>query len=131
MKEHRIRLVGRNEEEVALVISEQRGQTCALKLEVGDLRIEAEAEDFFDAFCLIRQQLQEHSLVPICYGSSINVYPSRMSRQMASGAVAYVLSLGESAERKVNIFSAGPDVRPASVEEQRCFYLKWLSSLEA
>lgn len=90
-------------------------------------------DDLFDAFCEVRSKLQSIGLIPFCYGASLDVYPSRMSREMAGGGRAYRLTLGKPASRDdlVDIFDSGPDVMPASVENQREFFNDWLASLRA
>ncbi|RYG86037.1 MAG: hypothetical protein EON58_22210 [Alphaproteobacteria bacterium] len=129
MKEHQIYLIGGGKDESGVLTVDRRGDECWLSFLVRGERIEASADDFFEAFCHIRRQLETDSLIPFCYGASLNVYPSRMSRQMASGTVAYVLTPGVSAETRVHIFDCGPDVMPASVDNQKGFYADWLSSL--
>jgi hypothetical protein len=54
-----------------------------------------------------------------------------MARGMALGLKAYRTRLGAEAMLTdlVNIFDAGPDVDPASVEEQKAFHDEWLASV--
>ena len=129
MKEHQIYLIGGGDDESGILTPDRRGDECCLSFLFRGKRIDASADDFFDAFCGIRHLLEADSLIPFCYGASLNVYPSRMSRQMASGTVAYVLTFGKSAENRVHIFDSGPDVTPASVANQKSFYADWVASL--
>ena len=95
-----------------------------------DKTIEAVADDFFDALTSIRLELAEDGLIPHCYGASLNVYPSGMTRDMFQGTVAYRNRKGEQSTRAdaVNIFASGPDVVPSTVKEQETFYSEWLDS---
>jgi hypothetical protein len=49
----------------------------------------------------------------------------------SSSARAYRLTLGAQAREvdRVRLFDSGPDVRPASIAEQRAFHGRWLASL--
>jgi hypothetical protein len=88
-------------------------------------------EDYFEAFCRIREKLEADGIRPFCYGANRNVYPSGMSRDMGGGLMAYKLTLGQPSRSAdlVNIFIVGLDVEPVSVSEQREFYLSWVASL--
>lgn len=131
MTEHRIILVGGRDGEFGILTAEKEGETCSLSFLVRGKRHNSSSSDFFETFCQIRRELESDFLIPFCYAASLNVYPSRMSRQMSSGTVAYVLRMGESAETKVHIFETGPDVVPASVDQQRLYFDEWLASLTA
>lgn len=65
-------------------------------------------------------------------GAKRNVYPSRLSSQMAGGLLAYELKLGEQALKKdiVNIFNYDESDIVESPEEQADFFKKWLGSLK-
>jgi hypothetical protein len=131
MNTHRVFLIGGTENEVAeLTESEVSGQ-CVLLCKYRDKLIEASADDFFDALCAIRLQLERDGLVPFCYGASLNVFPSRMSREMALGKAAYRMTEGKQALRSdlVKIFDEGPDVIPSSVQNQREYFDSWIRSL--
>ena len=58
---------------------------CSLLLLHGGVEFRGVGDDYFDAFCRIREQLAERRLIPICYGASRNVYPSGMCRDMGRG----------------------------------------------
>jgi hypothetical protein len=102
-----------------------------LTLEYMGRRLEAADEDYFEAFCRIRENLEAEGLRPLCYGASRNVCPSQMSRQMGGGIRAYKLTLGQPGRIAdlVDIFAAGEDMDPVSVTEQREFHDCWLASL--
>jgi hypothetical protein len=102
-----------------------------LKLILPDSAIEAQADDFFSALIEIRTRLEKSGRLLENYGSSLNVYPSPMSRNMGSGEKAYRLAMGRQAMSSdpVSIFETGPDVVPTTVAEQETFYREWLKSL--
>ena len=89
--------------------------------------------DLFDCLTTLRaQHLEKRGWLLLCNGARIDVYPSRMSRQMSGGKKAYVMRLGEPARRSdiVDIFDPVEDLsRISTVVEQKKFYKKWLESL--
>ncbi|MGO1078553.1 hypothetical protein [Inquilinus sp. CA228] len=132
-KQHQIALIGGDDGEHAVFTEDSSHGTCKLTCAFRGKAIEAQATDFFKALCLIRQQLEPEGFVPFCYGASLNVYPSGMARDMGRGLKAYRLTKGEPASRAdlVEIFSAGPDVAPASVQAQQNFWREWLAAPRA
>jgi hypothetical protein len=48
---------------------------------------------------------------------------------MGAGAQAYKMTMGQQATDLVSIFASGPDVEPATVDEQRAFFEAWGESL--
>jgi hypothetical protein len=101
-----------------------------LTLQFLNAEIVARASDYFEALCQIRDTLEKDGWRPVCYGSSRNVYPSGMGRDMGRGLKAYRLELGRTAKISdlVAIFDSGPDVQLSSVEEQKQFWKCWLRS---
>lgn len=91
--------------------------------------IEIEGDDLFE--CLINLRIQFKQLKFLCNGSRKDVYPSRMSRQMSGGLMAYTLKIGQPTliEDLVNIFDFAEAEKIVSPEEQEEFYKKWLDSL--
>jgi hypothetical protein len=104
---------------------------CTLRCRFRGQRIEATAADFFDALCLLREQLAQHGLKPMCWGANRDVYPSGMARDMAQGMSAYRLKIGRQVRLTdlVNIFESGPAVDPVTVAEQRAFFERWEKSV--
>ncbi len=134
MSEHKIYLIGGEDDDACAILkAEQKNDDCYLQLELGALKSEATAMDFFEAFCEIRIQLEKSSLIPFCYGASLNVYPSGMCRDMGSGLMAYKTEIGQPASREnlVKIFDQGTDVIPSYVAIQKERYEKWIESLNA
>jgi hypothetical protein len=116
-----------------LLWEESPGDADRVRLAVtfGDEKIARDADDFFSALYSIRAELEAAGLMPRCYGSSRNVYPSGMSRGMRTGDKAYRLYLGRRGrpEDVVDIFEDGSDVDPVSVQVQEAYYPEWLGSL--
>jgi hypothetical protein len=104
---------------------------CRLTLLYSGHEVQAEASDYFEALCRVRDRLEAEGLRPVCYGASRNVWPSGMARGMGLGLVAYKTRLGERATRSdlVRIFDTGPDVEPVSVEEQKAYHDQWWVSV--
>jgi hypothetical protein len=122
--EYPIRLVGGGAEEPATVLLDRNGRECHLTLRYRDKSIEASATgNYFLAFSNVRECLEEEGLKPVCYGASLNVWPSGMAVSMGQGLKAYRTTIGKRAELSdlVDIFTADPDVIPATVAEQREF----------
>ena len=59
-----------------------------------------------------REQLEQFGLFPLCYGASLNVYPSGIARNMAFGLKAYRIPKDAfiRLEHLVDIFDTGDDV---------------------
>jgi hypothetical protein len=131
MTAHRIYLIGGEDEEFAQFEESEAEDSCALICCYRSKEIEAHADDLFDALCEVRLKLEVEGLIPFCYGASLNVFPSAMSRQMSLGRAAYRMTLGKQSLRSdlVQIFAEGPDIIPATVTRQREFFQSWLQSL--
>jgi hypothetical protein len=131
MDTHTIRLVGGNRDEFALFTEEQTSNSCALSCTYSGKTISAQKNDFFEALCVIRRELEKDGVMPFCYGASLKVYPSGMSRQMSAGKAAYKMEMGKQTQRSdvVRIFEHGPDVIPSTVEQQRAFFDEWIRCL--
>lgn len=132
MTAHHIYLIGGADDEFAEIEESEGQDTCGLICRFRGKEIAAHADDFFDALVAIRLSLEVEGLIPFCYGASLNVFPSAMSRQMSMGKAAYRMTLGKQALRSdmVQIFAEGPDVIPASVTRQREFFQSWHQSLQ-
>src|SRR5690349_15878520 len=83
-----------------------------VRIHLADLEMEKSADDFFSALAAIRAELDLRGIKLMIYGSSLNVYPSPMSRSMGAGEKAYRLRMGEQAKIAdlISIFETGPDV---------------------
>ena len=129
-EQHRVYLVGGNDDETAIFTLLDEGDHCRLRCEYRDEAVESTAIDFFQALCDVRGLLAKDGLIPFCYGASLDVYPSGMARDMGRGLKAYKLTVGPHAKTVdlVEIFADGLDVIPASVAVQEQFYRDWLAS---
>jgi hypothetical protein len=109
------------------------GGACVLTLTHQGRVHTAEASDYFEALCRVREVLEQDGARLLCYGASRDVYPSGMARDMGSGLRAYRTSMGHRASGSdlMDIFATGPDVQPATVEEQRRYRDEWLVSIGA
>jgi hypothetical protein len=103
-------------------------RSCVIQLRCDRCEVDGEADDFFEAFCRVREALQPHGLMPLCYGASRNVYPSSMARDMGNGLKVYKMRMGQTANELVSIFAEGVDVDPVSVATQHEFWKAWLRS---
>ena len=111
--------------------SPDRAQACLLTLVVEGKQFGASGRDFFEALVSIRRLLEPMGLLLNIYGSSRNVWPSGMARDMGQGLRCYKLTLGSkpSLQDLVDIFTTGPDVVPVTVAEQEAFVQRWLNSI--
>ncbi len=105
-------------------------QLCEVEAVMGERAWRRAAGDYFAALALVRRDLEADGWLLSCYGASRNVYPSGMARDMGLGLKAYKQQPGRHARREdlVDIFTTGPDVDPASVDEQEAFHNQWLAS---
>ena len=101
-----------------------------LSLQFNSREIESTAHDYFSAMCAIRRVLEKEGGLLHCYGASRNVWASGMCRDMGAGMKAYKLRMGSHARISdlVCIFDTGPDISPATVDEQERFNQEWLAS---
>lgn len=92
--------------------------------------ISRSGNNIFECFSQIRASLP--NIVFLCKGAKRNVYPSRMSSQMANGLLAYEFKLGEQALKKdiVNIFDHDEIDVVEDPKDQAEFYKTWLESLK-
>jgi hypothetical protein len=133
MTTHQIFLIGSHDDEAATFIETETDDACVLTCKYREKTVSATADDFFEALCKVRLELEAEHLIPFCYGASLNVYPSGMARSMARGKAAYKMQAGKHGTKKdlVRIFSEGQDVIPATVAQQREYWKEWVSSERA
>ena len=106
---------------------------CYVSIKVGDRRSKGKQSDFFDALEEARLPFEKDGYRLLCYGASLNVFPSGMGRSCTSGKEAYQFNLKNIKKTKGSkfIFDTGKDIVPATVKEQRTFFQKWMSKDEA
>ena len=100
---------------------------------MGDKRSKGKQSDFFDALEEARLPFEKDGYPLLCYGASLNGFPSGMGRSCTSGKEAYQFNLKNIKKTKGSkfIFDTGKDVVPATVKEQRTFFQKWMSKDKA
>ena len=132
MTQHQISLIGGADDEIATFTEEEASGLCRLVCAYRGKLISAEAHDYFEALSNVRLELEKEGLIPFCYGASLNVFPSRMARQMGRGKAAYKMEMGKQATQDsvVRIFENGADVIPSPVELQKQYFNDWLASLQ-
>ncbi len=115
----------------SVVLTETESGACQMLMTCDEWTLESTAEDWFDAFCAIRRDLETRELLPACYGAHLQAFPSGMSRSMGGGRKLYRLTLGKQALTKdlVGLFDAGDDVIPSTVDAQHQFFDQWIDSL--
>ena len=128
MNQYTVPLSGGSPDETATIEISQNNSKCHVAVSCRGRGYAGEAADYFAAFVQVRQQLEAEGLVPVCYGASLDVYPSGMCRDRGAGIQAYKLAIGSSPERTDlrHIFDTGPDVKPASVADQLAYFERWL-----
>lgn len=130
MEQHYLHVIGGEDDEQIVIVQNRDGDNCRLTCTVRGETHYADASDFFSALQRIRKRtLEPKGLIPLCYGASLKVWPSAMSRDMGGGLKAYKIETGLPATELVGIFEVGPDIIPASVEMQDEFSRDWIESL--
>jgi hypothetical protein len=114
----------------AFLSYDEDGDACRVELEYNGASLIGDGADFFDALCAVRQVLEEKGALLNCYGASLNVFPSGMTRDMGAGLKAYKLTPGQRGRMQdlVRIFDTGTDVQPSTVVAQREYFDAWLKS---
>lgn len=84
--------------------------------------------DFYKCFSLLRKD--NPHLTFYCKGAKLNVHPSSMSSQMSLGLKAYEFVNGKkpSLDDLVFIFDYEERDLTSNPDEQRLFYLNWMTS---
>lgn len=101
--------------------------SITIKPENDKKRIYTES-NFYKCFSLLRKD--NPHLTFYCKGAKLNVHPSSMSSQMSLGLKAYELVNGKqpSLDDLVFIFDYEERDLTSNPDEQRSFYLNWMSS---
>ena len=99
-----------------------------LTLRLGKKTFQKTANDYFEALCQIREELEKGKIFPCCYGACKNVFPYGLTRGMGNGLKAYKLEFGEQAKVLVNIFAHDKNFEPATVADQKKYYEDYCNS---
>lgn len=104
-----------------------------LKLVINGKTYESQGGDTWEAFRIIGSMTKDDGIKMLCKGLTIDVYPSRMSRQMGLGTGAYKMTMGRPANLYdlVDIFDFSGDSDIASPSEQDEFFKSWIKSLKS
>ena len=134
MEQYTVFLIGagtRGDDEQAVFTLHDAGTRCKLSCSYRNKVIEAEEDDYFEALCQIRRQLEVEGILPFCYGASCNIFPEGTVTEMSRGLVVCKVKAGERPKKSdlVNIFDEGYDVVPVFVSMQQQFWDSWLASV--
>ena len=129
--------------EMVFVDSEGRQRICMLTVsdhEPWTITIKSQefnekkfnGRDLFDCLISARLFLEKNNYLLLCGGARIDVYPSGMSRDMSGGRLAYVTKIGVGASREdiVDIFEPANQTNIGTVEQQKEFHARWVSSIK-
>ncbi|MFJ7313560.1 hypothetical protein ACIQVE_12455 [Pseudomonas sp. NPDC098747] len=116
-----------NEKQEIELICDDTTLSITLNLENQSSQIYTD-RDFYKCFGILRKNNPDIRF--FCKGSKINVHPSSMSSQMSLGLKAYELAFRKtpSLEDVVYIFDYEEENLTNNPEEQRSFYLNWITS---
>ncbi len=129
-EEHRIDALSADGRVEPLVVSPSAEPPWRLAVTGLGMRAETfEGEDLFGALLKLRERLEGLGWRLLCAGARRDVYPSGMARSMGSARKAYVSELGKPATELVDIFGEAPPSQVGTLDEQRRFRQKWISSL--
>ncbi len=80
--------------------------------------VEAQADDAFEALCLVREQLEPFGWRIVVAGAQRGVWPSGMSRNQGGGLPAYLMTI-DGAAGVVDTFQPVDPASVVTVTEQR------------
>lgn len=120
MEEHSVLVDGGLADERISFSYDEDGSTCRLTCVARGETYQADEADYFEALRKVRRRfLEPKGMIPLCYGASLNVWPSGMSRDMGRGLKAYKFETGAPAKELVYIFP-GRDAFPRSAARRLC-----------
>jgi ADP-ribosylglycohydrolase len=130
-KEYEVAILNEQGQSITGHFGLRNASSLKLTLKYDDDQLTAIANDFFEALCDIRLDLEARGLRLHCYGASKNVYATGHQRDGGLGLGAFKFTLGQqpTIADLVSIFESGPDVVPATVAEQKAFFKEWLESV--
>ena len=100
---------------------------CRVQIDCQGRVSEGRRTDYFDALEEARLPFEADGYRLLCYGASLNVFPSGMGRSCALGIESYQFKKKGPKGSKI-IFETGKAVIPATIKEQRLFFLRWRKS---
>lgn len=110
---------------------DEREDEVKIKFHINHDIITKYSDNFFEALIEIRKELELLGINLLCKGCCKAVYPSAMLLSMGSGRKAYKLTLGKPATNDmiVDIFEGCDEKEYGTIEEQKTYFEKWLSSI--
>ena len=96
---------------------------CRVQINCDGKVSEGRRIDYFDALEEARLPFEAEGYRLLCYGASLNVFPSGMGRSCTLGIESYQFKKKGPKGSKI-IFESGKAVIPATIKEQRLFFLK-------
>jgi len=101
---------------------------CIINASIGTRSVDVVGDTFFEALVALRIRLEALDLLICCMGARADVYPSPMALSMGNGRLAYRIAMGRPALSSdlVDIFGVDESCTPATVEEQRAHYERWV-----
>ena len=132
IEHHVLALVGAAVGETIRIDELFDGDDRVLRYRWPNSQLEECVGDVFEALGMVRRRIERESLVPFCWGASLDVYPSGMSRNMSAGLRAYQLRMGELARTAdlLRSFDAGRRRdRSFPIEAQERRWRAWLASV--
>lgn len=100
------------------------GDGATVRITYQGIVSEGSSSDFFGALGRARRRFEALGYRLLCYGASKNVWATGMARDMGRGLRAYFFHDDPGIVDIRDIFASGPDVIPATVEEQTAFWTR-------
>ena len=133
MEEIFVKLLHRNSgKEVDAVIKCDSAQGGYIQISSDDGNVwHASSGNLFDSLVSIRREMEKEAIFPLCNGARINLAVSSGGRQASATRRVYKVEIGQQAQRHnlVDIFEYAECDSVGTVEEQKEFNRKWVSSL--
>lgn len=109
--------------------SEEDPEKVTIKIRNGN---SYSANNYFDALCLLRMELEKKHIQLLCNGAVKEVYPSNMQLTMGCCRTGYIQYMGMRAQKKdiVDLFEYDVTLTPCDVTEQIEYHNRWLKSLK-
>lgn len=97
----------------------------------GDQIIASSRVDFEEAFCVLRDQLEERDLLLLCNRYRVDAFVSSMSRQMSDGLSCYIVESGSPVDPSllVDAMAPAPPHKVVTRAEAAAFIRDWVASL--
>jgi len=127
---HKIAIFGKSDQFIVVHHDPDNDLDCTITVDYNGVKLTKTNQDYFETLCDIRVELEKIDIIPVCYGASLNVFPSAMARDMGAGLRAYKMQIGRHATKEdlVDIFETGTDITPTTVQKQKDWFIEWVNS---